>query len=179
MRSSLILCLSALLVLPAVLHADNPTSANLRLRVTGSETARRLNTNIRVRAKHIFAEPLAEGTICAVNLAACVQRFVPLRVRPNRTAGTCNGVPIASATLTAGQQAAIFRTAGPPLIVKRAGRARQVSFQTESVCIDGSDNEATIYSPPRARKSSRKDRVGRTPARVLAVYVKRARVAVQ
>lgn len=171
--------LSCLMVLgPAVSKADNPDSTNLRLKVSGSETTNRIGTNIRVRATHIFNEVLEEGTACDVTLSACIQTFIPARLEPDRTGGRCDAVAIATVNMVAGQQKAVFRTYGPPLAVKRAGRARQISFQTQSECIDTDSTQATIFSPPRARKSSRKDRVGRSNQIVFARFAKRVRVSI-
>ena len=176
LRSLLSFLMIAAVVLPRITSAQNPEQVNLRARMIGSETETRLLRNIRVRVSHNFDAPLAEGTSCDVTLSACPQVFIPRRLRPNRTRGRCNPVEIASVNMTTGQERAFFRMAGPPLVVRRPGRARQISFQTQSNCVDIENNEATLHSPPRARKSSRRDRIGHTPRRVFRVFSRRMRI---
>lgn len=179
MRLFSVLFLSCLVgLLPVASMADNPDGASLRVKLSGSETASRIGTNIRVRAVHIFSEVLEEGTSCDVILSACAQKFIPAKVQSSR-GGRCDAVEIATVSMTAGQQKATFRTVGPPLAVKRAGRARQISFQTKSDCIDVGSAEDTLYSLPRARKSSRIDRLGRSAQIVFSRFARRIRTIVE
>ncbi|MEZ4754669.1 MAG: hypothetical protein R3A13_10255 [Bdellovibrionota bacterium] len=149
-------------------HAELPemTRVNFRLfeRINNRNSRRRLLLRVSSRLLDVSLET---GETCTVELGACVQRFIPRGEAPNNDNRNCDITVVDTKTIGEGVKTIRFNMKSRPIAKSRRGKSRQVSFQTESTCTDGTET-VVVESNPRAKKiTSEEDSSGFTVEKFL------------
>lgn len=158
-------CVFVCALAPSLSQAANPEAARLKI-YFNRNAQNNLEGPIRIRVIHNFVDAAVEtGGSCEVELSVCTSEFYPKGLPPDVDARECVPEVIGTATVEGGQSTVRFRTTTHPLTARRFHQ--QLSFQTQSTCVDASDNESVIISNSRAKKISESNGVGKARRTVL------------
>ena len=149
----------------AFVRAENPTSATLKFVVANNaDQEPGALKALTLRLTQEFDTALEAGANCVVEIRSCVSVFVPSGLAGDPDTRNCEPYTVGTVTIDQGEKKFRYVMKAKPMKFRSGRRSRQISFQTSSLCTDSMANQTSFDSSPKARKASRHDNLGITPA---------------
>lgn len=148
-----------------LVRADNPTSATLRFVVSNNTDQEPGPLKaLTLRLTQEFNTALEAGANCVVEIRSCPSVFVPKGLAGDPDTRNCEPYTVGTVTIDQGETKFRYVMKAKPMKLRSGRRSRQISFQTSTLCTDSLANQTSFDSAPKARKVSRQDNLGITPA---------------